>query len=44
MIKNRFIKNTSWILVGQVIKMLLSFLINVLTARDLGPDNNGIII
>ena len=43
MIKNRFIKNTSWILVGQVIKMLLSFLINVLTARYLGPDNNGII-
>lgn len=43
MIKNRFIKNTSWIIVGQVIRMLLSFLINVLTARYLGPDNNGVI-
>lgn len=43
MIKNRFIKNTSWILAGQIAKLLISFIVSIATARYLGPDNNGII-
>ncbi len=43
MIKNRFIKNTSWLLFGQILKLILTFFIGVLTARYLGPANNGII-
>ena len=38
-----FLKNTSWILVGQVIKLVISFFVGILTVRYLGPDNYGII-
>lgn len=43
MIKNRFLKNTSWILGGQVIRLIISFFVGIITARYLGPSNNGII-
>ena len=43
MSKNRFIKNTSWIIFGQVFRMLISLVIGVITARYLGPSNSGII-
>ena len=43
MIKNKFVNNTSWILAGQVIKLLIAFVINVFTARYLGPSNDGLI-
>lgn len=43
MIKNRFFKNTFWILFGQIIRMMISFIVGILTARYLGPSNNGII-
>lgn len=43
MLKNRFVKNTSWLLIGQVFRMSISFIINILIARYLGPENNGII-
>ena len=36
-------KNTSWILIGQVIKMLVSFFVGILTVRYLGPSNFGIL-
>lgn len=41
--QSRFVKNTSWLLIGQVIRMALSFVINILIARYLGPEKNGII-
>lgn len=40
---NRFAKNTIWILVGQVLKMLLSFIVNLFVARYLGPSDYGIL-
>lgn len=42
-IHNRFIRNTSWILAGQIVRLAVSFLVSILTARYLGPANNGII-
>lgn len=42
-IKNKTIKNAGWLMVGRIIHMLLSFLISLLTARYLGPDNYGLI-
>lgn len=41
--KNKFLKNTSWIIGGQIIKMLISLVISILTARYLGPSNYGVI-
>lgn len=41
--QNRFLKNTTWILSGNILKMILSFIIGVLTARYLGPSNYGLI-
>ena len=43
MSNGRFVKNTSWILAGQIIRMLVSFLINIITTRYLGPSNYGVI-
>lgn len=41
--KNKFLKNTSWIIGGQIIKSLVGFVISILTAKYLGPSNYGII-
>lgn len=41
--KNKFLTNTFWILGGQMIKMLISLFISMLTARYLGPSNYGLI-
>lgn len=48
MIKNkilnsRFIKNTSWIVGANIVQMILSFVIGMISARYLGPSNYGII-
>lgn len=43
MLKNRFLKNTSWILFGQIIRLVISFIISIITARYLGPSNNGVL-
>lgn len=43
MISNRFTKNTIWLLSGQIFKMLISFVVGMLTARYLGPSNYGLI-
>ena len=40
---NRFISNTAWIISGQIIQMLISFVISMLTARYLGPTNYGVL-
>ena len=36
-------KNISWIIGGRLVQMLIAFVINILTARYLGPSNYGII-
>lgn len=41
--KNGTIQNVSWLVVGRVVHMLLSFLMSLLTARYLGPGNYGLI-
>ncbi len=41
--KTSFINNTSWNLVGQVIRLLIAFFLNILTSRYLGPANVGVI-
>lgn len=42
-LKNKVIKNASWIIVCRVIQSLLGFVISMLTARYLGPSNYGLI-
>lgn len=41
--QNKVVKNASWIMAGKIMQMLLSFIIGLLTARYLGPDNYGLI-
>lgn len=36
-----FIKNTSWLVSGQIIQMILSLVIGMISARYLGPSNYG---
>lgn len=36
-------KNISWIVGGRIVQMLIAFVINILTARFLGPSNYGLI-
>ena len=43
LIKNRAVKNASWIIVCKVVQSILSFFISMLTARYLGPSNFGLI-
>lgn len=40
-IKNKEIKNAGWIIGERIVQMLISFLIGILSARYLGPDNYG---
>ncbi len=40
---NRFIKNTSWLLSGSIVRMLIQFVVSVLSVRYLGPSNFGVI-
>ena len=41
--KNRFLQNTSWIVGANLVQMILSFIIGMISARYLGPANFGII-
>ena len=43
MFKNRFIKNTSWIVFGSIIQAAFSFVMSILIARYLQPSNYGLI-
>lgn len=40
---NKTVKNASWLIGGRVVHVILSFVIGLLTARYLGPDNYGLI-
>lgn len=42
-LKNKELKNASWIVSGKIFQMILSLLVGVLTARYLGPGNYGLI-
>lgn len=42
-LSNQIIKNAGWLIVGRVVHMLLSFVVGLLTARYLGPNNYGLI-
>jgi len=39
----RYFSNTSWLLIGQVFSLIISFFIGVLIARRLGPEYYGIL-
>ena len=40
---NRVAKNAGWIIGGKLVNKLLAFLVGILTARYLGPDNYGLL-
>lgn len=40
---NKTIKNAGWLIGGKVAQMLINFVVGVLTARYLGPDNSGVV-
>lgn len=42
-IKNREVKNATWLIGGRIIQMFLSLVIGVMTARYLGPGNYGLV-
>lgn len=42
-LKDRVVKNASWLIGGQLLNKVLSFLVSILTARYLGPGNYGLI-
>lgn len=41
--KNDFLKNTSWIMVGKIYQMIMFLIVGMFVARYLGPKNYGII-
>lgn len=42
-LKNRVVKNASWLIAGRIYHMLISFFVGLMTARYLGPSNFGLI-
>lgn len=40
-LKNKEIKNAGWIIGEKIVQMLLSFVVGILSARYLGPENYG---
>lgn len=42
-LKNRVVNNAKWMVGEQLIQMIISFVISMITARYLGPSNYGII-
>lgn len=40
-LRSKELKNASWLIVGKIIQMVLSFFISIFTARYLGPSNYG---
>lgn len=42
-LNNKIFKNAGWLIFGRLANMLLSFIVSLLTARYLGPDNFGLI-
>lgn len=43
MIQNKEINNAGWLIGGQIAQIIISFVVNILTARYLGPSDYGII-
>ena len=43
LLKSKFIKNTGWIIGQQIVHMILSLIVGMLSARYLGPANYGVI-
>lgn len=43
LLQNRFYNNMSWMIISSIAQMLISIVINAITARYLGPANYGII-
>lgn len=43
MFRNKIVQNASWIIIGKIVQSALAFIVNILTARYLGPSNYGII-
>ncbi len=42
-ISNKVVKNASWIIAGKIVQSVLALIVNMLTARYLGPSNYGVI-
>ena len=38
-----FFKNTTWLVGGQVLRLIISFFISTISTRYLGPSNFGVI-
>lgn len=43
LLSNKVVKNASWLIWGKIIQMIISMVVNLLTARYLGPSNYGLI-
>lgn len=43
MIKNKIVKNASWIVACRIVQSIFSLIVTMITARYLGPSNYGII-
>jgi len=43
LLKNSAVKNAGWLICGKIVQLLISLIVNLLTARYLGPSNYGII-
>ena len=43
LLKNKIVKNASWLIGGKLAHKLLAFLVGLFTARYLGPSNYGLI-
>lgn len=42
-LKNRIVKNASWLVAGRVIQLIISFFVGILTTKYLGPENFGLV-
>ena len=42
-LKNKIVKNASWIMAGRIMQLICAFFVSLLTARYLGPSNYGLI-
>ncbi len=43
LLKNKEVNNASWLIAGRVFQMAISFVVSVIMARFLGPNNYGLI-
>ena len=43
LLKNKIVHNAGWLIGGKIINKIVAFIVSILTARFLGPDNYGLI-